>query len=136
MQITPYLNFNGNCEAAFRFYEKALGGKITFLSRWGESPMAGQAPPGWGDKILHLTFEAGGHKIQGTDSPGEHYRKPQGITLSLGISSPEEAERVFEALSEGATVHMPLQETYWARRFGMLTDQFGIPWLINSGAGA
>lgn len=131
MEITPYLNFNGNCEAAFRFYETALGGKITFISTWGESPMADQALPGWACKIVHITLEAGACKIHGSDSPGEDYQKPQGISLALGVPSVTEAERVFQALSEGGTVQVPLQETYWTQRFGMLTDRFGIPWLIN-----
>ena len=131
MQLNPYLLFNGQCEAAFKFYEKCLGGKIAFKITNGESPMAKETPPERLHQILHARFVVGENVLMGSDAPPERYDEPNGISVSLGIDTAEEAERIFAALSENAKVHMPLQETFWAVRFGMLTDQFGIPWMIN-----
>jgi len=131
MNLNPYLSFNGNCEEAFKLYEKCLGGKIIFMMTWGDSPMAAQMPPDWGKKIMHATLTLDGTTLQGSDVPGEQYQKPHGITVALGLSDPAEAERIFKALAENGKVGMPLQETFWALRFGEVVDQFGIPWLIN-----
>lgn len=131
MQLNPYLLFNGQCEAAFNFYEKCLGGKIVAKVTLGESPMAKDTPPERHKEILHTRLVVGDNVLMGSDAPPERYEKPQGFSVTLGFDSPEEAERIFEALSEKATLHMPLQETFWAVRFGMLVDQFGIPWMIN-----
>ena len=131
LQLTPYLVFNGQCEEAFRFYEKHLGGKISFMMTFADSPMADQAPPGWEKKIMHVTLTLGDHVLQGSDAPPEQYHKPQGFTLSLGTSDAAEAERIFKVLEDKGAVGMPLQETFWALRFGMVTDQFGVPWMIN-----
>jgi len=132
MQLNPYLMFNGQCEAAFKFYEGCLGGKIAFKITNGESPMAKDTPKERLNHILHARFEVDGKTLMGSDSPPERYEKPtKGFFVSLGIDTPKEAERVFAVLSEKAEVSMPLQETFWAHRFGMLTDQFGIPWMIN-----
>jgi PhnB protein len=131
MQLNPYLMFNGQCEAAFKFYEKCLGGKIAFKITNGESPMAKETPPERHKQILHARFVVGDMVLMGSDAPPERYEKPQGFSISLGIEKPEEAERVFHALSEKGKVLMPIGETFWAHRFGMLVDQFGIPWMIN-----
>ena len=131
MQINPYLNFNGQCEAAFQLYERVLGGKITFKMTHGESPMAGTVPPDWQGKIMHATLDLGDRILQGSDASPEHFSKPHGFCLSIGTKDPAEAERLFTALSENGTVQMPLQETFWASRFGMLRDQFDIPWMVN-----
>jgi PhnB protein len=133
MKINPYLGFNGQCEEAFKFYETALGGKIEMMMKNGESPMANQAPPNRRDHILHATMSVGAQIIQGGDTPEQHFSKPQGFCVSLQIDDPDEANRVFTALSEGATIQMPLQETFWAQRFGMLIDRFSIPWMVNCG---
>ncbi len=130
MTFTPYLNFDGRCEEAFQFYERVLGGKITFKITYGESPMpADQTPPGWGSKLLHATLTLGDQVLQGADTPS--HRKPQGFAIALSLSDPAEADRIFAAFAEGGEVGMPIQETFWARRFGMVTDRFGIPWMIN-----
>jgi PhnB protein len=129
----PYLTFDGQCEAAFRFYEACLGGKITCLLTYGESPIAKQAPSEWGNKVLHATLVKGPYTLGGADVLPEQYRKPQGFSVALMIDTPAEAERVFNALAEKGTVQMPLQETFWAAQFGMLVDQFGTPWMINCG---
>lgn len=133
MQLTPYLHFDGQCEAAFQFYEKVLDGKITLLMRFEDSPLSEQVQPGWRKKILHATLNVGDQKLQGSDPPPGRYEKPQGFSVSVNIESAEEAERIFKALSENGSVNMPLQETFWARRFGMLVDQFGTRWMVNCG---
>ncbi len=131
MKINSYLMFNGQCEAAFTFYERCLGGKIAFKITNGESPMAKETPPERHNQILHARFVAGDNVLMGSDLPPERYDEPQGFFVSLNIDTPKEAERVFTALSEKGKVLLPIQETFWAHRFGMLNDQFGIPWMIN-----
>jgi PhnB protein len=131
MQLHPYLNFNGTCDAAFKFYEKVLGGKITLKLRFGETPMAEQCPPGSQDQIAHVRLESGSMVLLGSDCPPEFFEKAQGTVLSLNVDSIAEAEKVFNALKENGTVKMPLEKTFWAVRFAMLTDQFGTPWMIN-----
>lgn len=131
MQVNPYLAFDGTCAQAFRFYEQALGGKIVMMMTVGESPMAAQATPETKNQIMHAALQVGGVTIMGADAPSGMFSKPQGFSVSLGIDDEAEAERVFGNLSEGATIKMPLQETFWAKRFGMLVDRFGIPWMIN-----
>jgi PhnB protein len=131
MKINAYLHFDGRCEAAFKFYEQCLGGKIVFKMTYGESPMAGQSPPGWRDKIMHARLIVKDQVLMGADAPPERYEAPKGFSMSLNLNDPAEAERIFSALVEKGTVVMPLQKTFWAERFGMLSDQFGIPWMIN-----
>jgi len=131
MQVNPYLLFNGNCEAAFKFYAKCLGGKIETMMPHEGSPAEAQAPPGWLKKILHARMRFGETLLMASDCPPDRYEKPQGFSVSLQIKNPAEAERVFHALAEKGTVQMAIQETFWAARFGMLVDQFGIPWMIN-----
>jgi PhnB protein len=131
MQIVSYLYFNGNCEEALNFYEKALGGKTEGLFRFGGSPASGMAPAGWENKVMHARFLVGEAEIMVCDAPPNHYSQPQGFAVALQLTDPGEAERVFHALSQGGKVTMPIAETFWATRFGMLVDSFGIPWMIN-----
>jgi PhnB protein len=131
MQLNPYLTFNGQCEEAFKFYEKCLGGKIVMMMTFGDSPMAEQAPPDWRKKIIHATLALGDHVLSGSDAPPDRYKKPQGFFVTLGVDAAAEADRIFKALAENGAVEMPIQETFWALRFGMLVDQFGTPWMIN-----
>ena len=131
MQLNPYLSFDGNCREAFQFYEKVLGGKIVAMMTWAETPMKDQSPPETHNKIVHARLIAGEDVLMGRDAPGGQYRKPQGITVTINTEEPIEAERIFQALSEGGAVMMPIAETFWARRFGMLTDRYGTPWMIN-----
>ena len=133
MRVIPYLSFNGQCEAAFKFYEKCLGGKTLMMMTYGGSPMAEKSPPDWQKKIMHATLSLGDQQLHGADAPPGLYSKPQGFSVTLDIADAAEAERVFQALAEKATVQMPIQETFWALRFGMLVDQFGTPWMINCG---
>jgi PhnB protein len=131
MKTHPYLSFNGQCAEAFRYYEKLLGGRVIAKMTWGESPMANQAPPEWSGKIMHAHFEVDGHSIAGADAPPGQYVKPQGMCVTLDFADPAEADRAFAGLTEGGTTQMPIQETFWAKRFGMAIDKFGIPWMIN-----
>ena len=125
------LSFDGRCEVAFQFYTKCLGGKVTFALKWGDSPMAKDAPAEWAGKILHARLELGDLVLNGCDLPPGQYERPRGMSLLLGLDNPAEAERLFTALAENGSVRFPLQQTFWAERFGSVMDQFGIPWEIN-----
>jgi PhnB protein len=131
MKLTPHLVFNGQCEAAFKFYEQCFDGKIVTMVTWGNSPMASQAPPGYSDKILHATLAIGDNVLAGADALPGRYEKPKGFYVVIGLDDAVDAERIFTALAENGTVQMPIQKTFWAIRFGVVTDQFGIPWEIN-----
>lgn len=131
MQLNPYLFFNGQCEAAFKFYEKILGGKIVAMMPHEGTPAAENVPPEWRKKIIHARLVVGDKALMGSDAPPEHQEEMKGFSVTLGIDDPKEAERIFHALAENGTVRMPIQETFWAVRFGMLADQFGTPWMIN-----
>ena len=130
MQLNPYLTFNGQCEAAFKFYEKVFGGKIEAMMTYGSSPMAEQTQPQWRSKIMHARMSVGDNMLMASYAPPDRYEAMKGIMVTLGID-PGEAERIFHALSEKGTVQMPIQETFWAARFGMLVDQFATPWMVN-----
>ena len=131
MQLNPYLLFNGQCEAAFKFYERCLGGKIEMLLTHGESPMADKVPSDWRSKVMHARMTIGDKALMGSDAPPGRYESPKGFSVSLSVDEPAEAERIFRALEDNGTVQMPIQETFWALRFGMLIDRFGIPWMVN-----
>ena len=131
MQLNPYLLFNGQCEAAFKFYEQCLGGKIETMMTHAGTPAEEHVPAEWRDKILHARLVVEDSVLMASDAPPGHYQQPQGFSVSLQLKDPEKAERIFQALAEGGTVQMPIEETFWAARFGMLKDQFGIPWMIN-----
>jgi PhnB protein len=131
MALNPYLIFNGNCEAAFKFYERVFGGKIDAMMLFEGTPAAKQMPPDWLKKIIHAQITIGdGDVLMASDgSPGEQ-RTMQGFSISFSVKTAAEAERIFAALAEGGTVRMPIAETFFAERFGMVADQFGAPWMI------
>ena len=132
MRLFPNLSFSGQCEAAFQLYERCLHGRIIYKMTYENTPMEQQAPPDWRHKISHATFALGeDFVIYGSDALPGHYQAPQGFALQLNLSDPAEAESIYGTLADGGTVRMPLQETFWAARFAVLTDRFGIPWLIN-----
>ncbi|GMU93899.1 MAG: VOC family protein [Candidatus Hydrogenedentota bacterium] len=131
MRMNPYLTFNGDCEAAFTFYQRCLGGTIAMMLTHGDSPIANDVPPEWHKRIMHARLECGDLVLMGSDVPPDRYERPQGISVSLQVDDPTEAERLYHALSENGNVIMPLQATFWAARFGMFTDRFGTPWMIN-----
>jgi PhnB protein len=133
MAPTPqiYLTFDGRCEGAFSFYEQRLGAKIGSLNRYGNSPMAASVPAGWETKIMHGSITLGALAIAGVDLQPGQYVEPAGFHIFLEGEDAAETERLFTALTENARIDMPLQETFWTQRFGILTDQFGIPWTFN-----
>ena len=133
MKMSPYLSFKGECEAAFKSYERCLGGHPGEVFRYAGTPLADQVPADWSDKVMHASITIGGQKLMGGDVAPDRYEEPKGFSLSLQIESTAEAERVFHELAKGGRVVMPLEKTFWAARFGMLVDRFGIPWLINCG---
>jgi PhnB protein len=131
MQVNPYLSFNGQCEAAFALYEQCLGARLGPIFRYGGSPMADQVPPDWHDKVMHGSVTIGGQVLMGGDVAPDRYEEPKGFNLSIQIADTDQAERIFQALAEDGRIIMPLEKTFWAARFGMVVDRFGIPWLIN-----
>ena len=131
MQVTTYLSFKGNCEEAFKLYEQCLGGELGAIFRYAGTSLADQVPADWQDKVMHGSMTVGGHELMGGDVAPDRYEEPKGFSLSLQIKSTAEAERIFHELAKGGKVAMPLEKTFWAERFGMLVDRFGIPWLIN-----
>jgi PhnB protein len=133
MQINPYLNFNGNCAEAFKFYEQVLGGKVVFSMTWGEMPGAAEHfPAETHGRIMHVNFKVGDQTIMGADSPADKYQTPKGMNVALHVKDKAEGERLFKALCEGGTVSMPFAETFWSKGFGMCVDRFGIPWMVNT----
>ena len=131
MQFNPYVTFNGTCAEAFTVYERVFGGKITAMVTHRDVPASVGLPPDWQDKILHACLEVNGRQLMGSDRPLGGFREAAGISVQIEIDTSEEADRIFAALSEGGTVGMPIGETFWARRFGAVTDRFGIPFMIN-----
>jgi PhnB protein len=131
MQLSPYLTFNGQCEAAFRFYEQCLGGKIETMMPHEGTPAAEHVPAEWRKKIMHAHMRVGDNVLMGTDAPPDRFQELKGFSVSLQIKDPAEAERIFHALATNGTVRMPIQQTFWSVRFGMLVDQFGVPWMVN-----
>jgi PhnB protein len=131
MKASTHLSFNGQCAAAFKFYERSIGAKVDFMATYGESPMDGEVPPEWRDKIMHATLAVGDTHVMGADSPPQYYKEASGFCVALGTTDLAEAERVFKALAEGGHVQMEFQKTFWSAGFGMLIDQFGIPWMVN-----
>jgi len=130
MTLATHLVFPGTCEAAFRFYERVLDGKIGLLQTYGQSPGAESVAPEWRKKIVHGSITVDGRELLGADVRPEGYEKPRGFFLLLGVAVAN-AERVFHALSENGVVSMPLQKTFWSPAFGVLVDAFGVPWEIN-----
>jgi len=131
MQMNPYLSFNGQCEAAFKLYEQCLGGQLGPIFRYAGTPLSDQVPADWQDKVMHGSLAIGGQVVMGGDVAPESYEAPKGFSLSLQMKSTAEAERIFNELSKDGRVTLALEKTFWAERFGMVVDRFGIPWLIN-----
>ena len=131
MQLNPYLSFKGDCEAAFKFYEKVIGGKLEAIFPFEGTPAGEHVPPEWRKKIMHAQLRIGNELLMGSDTEPNRYETPRGFSVTLNIQDPSQAEKVFNALSESASIKMPIQETFWAARFGMLVDRYGIPWMVN-----
>ena len=132
MGISCHLSFDGQCEVAFRTYERLLDAKIVTLLRFGESPLARDVPPQWQQRILHATLRLSDRdSLAGSDASPNSYERPRGFAALLGVTDLNKATEVFAALAEGGLIHMPLQETFWSAAFGVLVDRFGVPWEIN-----
>lgn len=133
MKLSTYLMFDGNCREAFTHYEKVLGGKMTAMMDHHGTPAEDQVPPKWRDKILHACLEIDGQMLMASDAPPDQSDGPmRSVSVSVGVKTPEEAERIFAGLAEGATIMMPMAETFWSPRFGMLRDRFGTSWMIGA----
>jgi PhnB protein len=129
ISANTYLNFTGNCEEAFHFYETTLGGTIIMTHRMSDMPMP--CPEGKERQIAHIRMRIGDDILMGSDSPSQQASRPSGFAVNIGVDTPQEADRIFAALAEGGVAQMPIAETFWAHRFGMCTDRFGIPWMVN-----
>ena len=129
--VKPYIAFKGNCEEAINFYKDRLGAEVLFTQRYGDSPMAGKGPD---DKIMHTSIKIGDSVVMACDNVFEDQNPTtvgNNISLTIGSNDPAAADTMFEKLSDGGSVTMPMQETFWAERFGMLTDKFGVNWMFN-----
>lgn len=132
MKVQAYVSFDGRCEEALEFYKKSIGAEVTSLMRWKESPDAAmKAPPGFEEKIMNAAFRIGETELMADDGMGEKTAEFKGMTLAIGVANDAEAKRVFTALGESGNVTMPLAKTFWTSSFGMLTDKFGVPWMVN-----
>ena len=130
MKLQPYLYFDGDCRAAMELYRQVLGGEIVTMMTYGEGP-PGLAGPEAQDRILHATLKIGEEELQGSDAPPGRYLPPAGFDVTIALDDLDEAKRIFDALSQGGILTMPMQETFWTRGFAMLTDRFGVRWMIN-----
>ncbi|MGJ5816263.1 VOC family protein [Paludibaculum fermentans] len=130
MKLHTYLNYGGNCQQAFRFYEEHLGGQISMMLTRGQQPNPEGAPPEWSDSIMYARMDIGETELMGSDVPPDRFQPMRSAYLSLSVDSTEEAERIYALLSEGGQVFMPMEETFFAFRFAMLRDRFGTSWMI------
>jgi PhnB protein len=134
METQPYLFFEGRCEEAAAYYHDALGAEISMLMRYKESPEPpppGIVPPGSENKIMHCTLRIGDTTIMASDGLCSGQPSFKGFSLSLNLADETLAERYFDALADGGNVDMPMEKTFWAPRFGMVSDRFGVQWMIN-----
>lgn len=131
MQLNTYLFFNGDCEAAFKFYAECLGGKIETMIKHAGTPAEEHVPAEWHDKIMHARLTVGDEAIMASDAPPGHYKPPQGFSVSIQLKDKTEGERIFNLLADGGSTTMPFQQTFWAAGFGMCVDRFGIAWMVN-----
>jgi PhnB protein len=131
MKINTYLTFDGNCEEALNFYIKALGGKPVMMLRYSEAPEGHPCSEGMGKKIMHGRIHIGDNVIMASDAPAGRFKEHGGFSISINVATVAEGKSLFEALSEKGEVFMPYGETFWAEGFGMLTDKFGVAWMVN-----
>ena len=131
MKLNTYLNFGGNCEEAFKFYEQHLGAKIVSTFRWSQMPNAEKnTPPGYENALLHAQLELGDTVVMASDVPPNIFKPMRSVYLSLAVDSNEEAERIYNLLADGGEVYMKMEETFFAHRFGQLRDKFGTSWMV------
>src|SRR5579884_3274622 len=131
MDVRPYLDCKGECEAAFIFYARALGGTLGPIFRYAGTPLAHHVPADWQDKVMHASVTIGSQVVMGADVAPDRYEPPKGVSLSIHLGDTADAERMFRELSNGGTIVVPLEPTFWAARFGVVKDRFGVTWLMN-----
>ena len=135
MKVQAYVTFDGRCEEALEFYKKSIGAEVISLMRWKDSPDAAmKSPAGYEEKVMNASFRIGETELMADDGMGEKHAGFKGMTLAIEVADDAEAKRVFTALGEGGNVTMPLMKTFWTSSFGMLTDKFGVPWMVNVAA--
>ncbi|MBC7599405.1 MAG: VOC family protein [Polaromonas sp.] len=135
MNVQAYVTFGGRCEEALEFYKKSIGAEVTGLMRWKDSPdPTMKPPPGFDNKIMNAAFRIGDTQLMADDGMADKPAEYQGMRLVIGVADDAEAKRVFTALSQGGAVTMPLAKTFWSSSFGILTDKFGVPWMVNVAA--
>jgi PhnB protein len=130
VKLFTYLNYGGNCRDAFEFYAQHLGGKITMLTTHGEQPDANNVPPEWRNAVLHARIELGETTVMGADIPPDRFQPMRSAYLSLLVDSAADAERIYALLTDGGQIFMPIAETFFASRFAMLRDRFGVSWML------
>jgi len=132
MKVQAYITFGGRCEEALEFYKKSIGAEVTSLLRWKESPNTDmKGPPGYEEKIMNAAFRIGETQLMADDGMAAKEAEFKGMTLVIEVADDAQAKRVFTALGQGGNVQMPLTKTFWSSSFGMLTDKFGVPWMVN-----
>ena len=132
MKVQAYISFGGRCEEALEFYKKSIAAEVTSLMRWKDSPDAAmKSPPGYEEKVMNSAFRIGDTQLMADDGMGRKEAEFKGMSLVIEVADDAEAKRVFTALGEGGNVTMPLMKTFWTSSFGMLTDKFGVPWMVN-----
>lgn len=132
MKVISNLVFKGECREAFDFYARVLGGEVTAMFPFGDAPGESGVEPGWRDRIMHAWMDIGDQSIMGCDAPPAMQEEMGGFSLSVHLTDPAEARRIFDGLAEGGRVDAPLEETFWSPAFGLLTDRYGTPWMINT----
>lgn len=131
MKVQVYITFGGRCEEALEFYKKSIGAEVSGLMRWKESPQTDmKGPPGWEEKVMNASFRIGETDLMADDGMGPATPEFKGMTLALSAASDADTRRVFDALAKGGAVQMPLAKTFWTSSFGMLSDKFGVPWMV------
>ena len=131
MSFSCHLPFNGNCEEAMQFYADTFGATVRFKLTWGDSPLCDQVGEELRDKIMHMSLKLGETEIMGSDVPPQRYGELHGVDVSVAFDDLAKAREVFHALADGGTVLMPFEESFWAKGFGMVTDRYHIPWMVN-----
>ena len=132
MKVQAYITFGGRCEEALEFYKKSIGAEVTSLMRWKETPDAAmKPPPGYEEKVMNAAFRIGETQLMADDGMGPKQPEFKGMSLVIEVADDAEAKRVFTALGQDGSVQMPLMKTFWTSSFGMLTDKFGVPWMVN-----
>jgi PhnB protein len=130
MKVQPYLFFNGRCDEAIAFYTKAVGAELAMLARFKDSPNPDQCGPGWADKVMHAELKIGDSTILASDGRGESKTDFENFALTIIVNDPPTAERIFASLADGGKVLMPVAKTFYSPAFGMLTDKFGVMWMV------